>query len=93
MTLAMAIRSLLELAAVVLLIIGFVNEKKVVAFEVQLSRAIRIHLHRRKTRKQREFAAQCRSAQSRAPAEPPCEGAVLTVLPLKTGARSNVFIA
>ena len=37
-----------ELAAVVLLIVGFINEKKVVAFEVKLARAIRIHLRNRR---------------------------------------------
>ena len=40
MTFAEVIRTVLEFAAVVLLIIGFFNEKKVVAFEVKLSRAI-----------------------------------------------------
>ena len=57
MTFADIIITILEFAAVVLLIVGFINEKKVVAFEVKLARAIRIHLRNRRLRKQREAAA------------------------------------
>ncbi len=47
------IRTFFELAAVVLLIIGYINEKKIIAFEVKLARAIRIHIRNRKIRKQK----------------------------------------
>lgn len=41
-----------EFAAVVLMIIGFINEKKIIAFEIKLARAVRIHWrNRNKTRK------------------------------------------
>lgn len=53
------IKTFLELSAVILLIIGFINEKKIVAFEVKLARAIRIHLRNRRLRKQRD-ARKCR---------------------------------
>lgn len=66
MTFAEVIRTVLEFAAVVLLIIGFFNEKKVVAFEVKLSRAIKIHLRNRRIRKQREKVAMAARVQSRA---------------------------
>ena len=46
------IRTFFEFAAVVLLIVGFINEKKIIAFEVKLARAIRIHLRNRRRRKQ-----------------------------------------
>lgn len=93
MTLAMTIRSIIELAAVILLIIGFINEKKLVAFEVQLSKAIRIHLRNRRIRKQREFARECSLAQRRAPADLPAQGFVITALPTKSAAPENVSIA
>ena len=54
MTFFEIIKTFFELAAVVLLIVGFINEKKVVAFEVKLARAIRIHLRNYRVRKQRE---------------------------------------
>lgn len=66
MTFADIIRTVLEFSAVVLLIVGFINEKKVVAFEVKLARAIRIHLRNRRIRKQRENAAMRARVQSRA---------------------------
>ena len=56
MAFAEVIRTVFEFAAVVLLIVGFIYEKKVVAFEVKLARAIRIHLRNRRLRKQREVA-------------------------------------
>ena len=62
-------RTVLEFTAVVLLIVGFINEKKVVAFEVKLARAIRIHLRNRRRRKQAEVARAYANAQSRAPAD------------------------
>ncbi len=66
MTFADIITTVLEFAAVVLLIVGFINEKKVVAFEVKLARAIKIHLRNHRIRKQREKAAVCARVQSRA---------------------------
>lgn len=65
MAFAEIIKTIFEFAAVVLLIVGFINEKKVVAFEVKLARAIRIHLRNRRVRKQREAAAKRASIQSR----------------------------
>ncbi len=67
------IRTVFEFAAVALLIYGFINEKKVIAFEVKLARAIRIHLRNRRIRKQRELAASMAQpcVQSRAPADIP----------------------
>ena len=61
MAFAEVVKTVLELAAVILLIVGFINEKKVVAFEVKLARAIRIHLRNRRLRKQREAAAKIQS--------------------------------
>ena len=58
-----------EFAAVVLLIVGFINEKKVVAFEVKLARAIKIYMRNRRLRKQREIARAYAGVQMRAPAE------------------------
>lgn len=69
MTFADIIRTVLEFAAVILLIVGFINEKKVVAFEVKLARAIKIHLRNRRIRKQREKAATQARIQSRAKEE------------------------
>lgn len=46
------LRTIGEFTAVVLMIIGFINEKKIIAFEIKLARAIRIHWrNRNKTRK------------------------------------------
>lgn len=73
------IRTILEFAAVVLLIYGFINEKKVVAFEQKLARAIRIHLRNRKKRKQREIAAAHANAQKRAPADPIDETPIILI--------------
>lgn len=61
MAFAEVIRTVFEFAAVVLLIVGFINEKKVVAFEQKLARAIRIHLRNRRVRKQREASARIQS--------------------------------
>ncbi len=81
MAFAEIIKTFFELAAVVLLIIGFVNEKKVVAFEVKLARAIKIHLRNRRVRKQREAARQYSAkAQMRAPEDVYFEEPVLTVV-------------
>ena len=78
MAFAEIIKTFFELAAVVLLIIGFINEKKVVAFEVKLARAIRIHLRNRKLRKQREAARQYSArVQMRAPEDACFEEPVL----------------
>lgn len=59
------------MAAIVLLIVGFINEKKIAAFEAKLARAIRIHIRNYRRRKQRELAmAQAQvQVQKRAPAE------------------------
>lgn len=81
MAFAEIIKTFFELAAVILLIIGFVNEKKVVAFEVKLARAIKIHLRNRRVRKQREAARQYSAkAQMRAPEDVYFEEPVLTVV-------------
>ncbi len=81
MAFAEIIKTFFELAAVVLLIIGFVNEKKVVAFEVKLARAIKIHLRNRRVRKQREAARQYGAkVQMRAPEDTCFEEPVLTVV-------------
>ena len=61
MAFAEVIKTVFEFAAVVMLIVGFINEKKVVAFEQKLVRAIRIHLRNRRIRKQREAAARIQS--------------------------------
>lgn len=66
MAFAEIIKTIFEFAAVILLIVGFINEKKVVAFEVKLARAIKIHLRNRKARKAKEAAAAySRKVQSR----------------------------
>lgn len=81
MAFAEIIRTFFEFAAVILLIIGFINEKKVVAFEVKLARAIKIHLRNRRLRKQREAArAYQAKAQQRAPEDVYFEEPVLTVI-------------
>lgn len=80
MTFADIIRTVLEFAAVVLLIVGFINEKKVIAFEVKLARAIKIHLRNRRLRKQREKAAVHARVQSRAVEEFYEEEHVFTVI-------------
>ena len=63
------IRTVLEFTAVVLLIVGFINEKKVVAFEAKLIRAIKIHLRNRRRRRQAEIARAYANTQSRAPVD------------------------
>ncbi len=80
MTFAEIIRTVLEFAAVILLIVGFINEKKVVAFEVKLARAVKIHLRNRRVRKQREKAAMRARIQSRACEEFCEEDPVLTLV-------------
>lgn len=80
MTFVDIIRTVLEFAAVILLIVGFINEKKVVAFEVKLARAIKIHLRNRRIRKQREKAAVRAKVQSRAFEEVYEEEPVLTLV-------------
>ena len=91
MAFAEIIKTFLELAAVILLIIGFVNEKKVVDFEVKLARAIRIHLRNRRIRKQREAARQYGArVQMRALEEVYFEEPVLTVV---QDVQSSYFVA
>ena len=75
----------LEFAAVVLLIVGFINEKKIIAFEVKLVRAIMIHIRNYRRRKQAEAQAAYVRVQSRAPedieeAEEVAERPVLRVI-------------
>lgn len=90
MTFAEIIKTFFEFAAVVLLIIGFVNEKKIVAFEVKLARAIKIHLRNRRIRKQKEAAKAYRlKVQERAPEEICFEEPVLTVV----SNESSYFVA
>lgn len=57
----------LELAAVVLLIVGFINEKKIIAFEVKLAKAIAIHIRNYRRRKQAQARMAYANVQSRAP--------------------------
>ena len=83
MTFLEIIKTFFEFAAVVLLIVGFINEKKIVAFEIKLARAIRIHLRNHRLRKQREAQrAYAASVQSRAPEDTEVyeEKPVLTVI-------------
>lgn len=61
--------SFFEMAAIILLIVGFINEKKIAAFEAKLARAIRIHIRNYRRRKQRELAMAQAQVQKRAPAD------------------------
>ena len=61
--------SFFEMTAIVLLIVGFINEKKIAAFEAKLARAIRIHIRNYRRRKQRELAMAQAQVQKRAPAD------------------------
>ena len=90
MSFAEIIRTVLEFSAAILLIIGFINEKKVVAFEVKLARAIRIHLRNRRLRKQREAAAALSRVHARAPEDVYDEEPVLTVV---AGGKSSHRVA
>ena len=74
------IKTFFEFAAVVLLIVGFINEKKVIAFEQKLFKAIRIHLRNHRIRKQREAARARASVQRRAPEDVYDEEPVFTVV-------------
>ena len=88
MTFLEIVKTFLELAAVVLLIVGFINEKKVIAFEVKLARAIRIHIRNRRLRKQREAQRYAARVQSRAPEDvAEVEAPVLTVVGKKSSHR------
>lgn len=89
MTLALIIRSVLELAAVVLLIVGLINEKKIIAFETKLFRAIRIHIRNYKKSKALEAAKQQEKIQTRAPADEPETETVVCVV-RGTGGASQV---
>lgn len=60
------IKTILEFVAVILLIVGFINEKKIIAFEIRLAKAIRIHIRNRKLKKKSKCEFQ--NIQSRAPA-------------------------
>lgn len=80
MTLSLIIRSLFEFAAVILVIAGLINEKKLIDFEAKLFRAIRIHIRNHRRRKQYEKLRAQRSIQSRAPADLPEETVSVTVV-------------
>lgn len=85
------IKTFFEFAAVVLLIVGFINEKKIVAFEVKLAKAIRIHLRNRRLRKQREAQrAYAARVQARAPEDVYEQEPVLTVV---SGGKSSHQVA
>ena len=84
------ILTIFEFAAVVLLIVGFINEKKVVAFEVKLARAIRIHIRNHRRRKQRELAKAHTSAQKRSPADVIEEAPVISIF---NGKVKNFHVA
>ena len=77
------ILSFFEFLAVILLIVGFFNEKKIVAFEAKLARAIRIHIRNYRRRKQRELAMAHSNAQKRAPADVYEEAQVISILEAK----------
>lgn len=47
MTLTMLVKTFFEFAAIVLLIVGLINEKKVIAFEDKFFKALRYHIRRR----------------------------------------------
>lgn len=69
----------LEIVAVVLLILGAIYQKKLVAFEDKLFRAIKIHAKNYRKRKAYELSVKQREAQSRAPADLPETAAVVGV--------------
>ncbi|MBQ9850821.1 MAG: hypothetical protein IJO36_08985 [Clostridia bacterium] len=74
------ILTLFEASAVILLIIGFIHEEKVAAFEAKLARAIRIHIRNHRRRKQRELAMAHANAQKRSPADAVEEAPVISIL-------------
>lgn len=65
-----AITTIVEIAVAVLLIWGFINERKIVAFEDKLARAIAIHIRNHRRRKLAEQRRQMQQHQSRMPADP-----------------------
>ncbi len=69
MTPAFVIRTFFELTAAILLIWGFINEKKVIDFEHKLFRAIAIHYRNRRRRKLAEQMKKLGVPQCRMPAE------------------------
>lgn len=73
------ILSFLEFSAIVLLVVGFINEKKIAAFEAKLFRAIKIHLRNRRRRKQRELAMAQTKIQMRAPTDTYEEAPVISI--------------
>ncbi len=87
MTFVEIIKTFFEFAAVVLLIVGFINEKKIIAFENKLARAIKIHLRNRRLRKQREAARAMARVQKRAPEDVYYEEPVLSVVAGKSSAH------
>lgn len=84
------ILSFFEMAAIVLLIVGFINEKKIAAFEAKLARAIRIHIRNHRRRKQRELAMAQAKIQTRAPADIYEETAVFSIV---DGKKINCNVA
>lgn len=80
MTAGMIISTIFEIAASLLLIYGFINEKKVIAFETALFRAIRIHVRNYMRRKARAKAVPAARQQDRAPADAHDNGVVFGVI-------------
>lgn len=76
----MIFRSFLEFAAIVLVIVGFVYERKIAAFENKLFRAIGIHIRNYRRRKAHEAMLARQAVQSRAPAAEPEEEIAITVV-------------
>ena len=84
------ITTFFEFAAVVLLIVGFINEKKIVAFERKFFRAVKIHVRNYLRRKLAEEQKTYVNAQSRAPVvyeDEVEEKPVLTVIEGKSSHR------
>jgi len=64
-----AVRSTIEIAVALLLIWGFINEKKFIAFEDKLARAIAISIRNHRRRKLMEQRSAMPPVQQRMPAE------------------------
>ena len=70
MSVLIAAQSAIELIAVVLLIWGFINEDKFIAFEDKLARAIAIHIRNRRRRKAAEHRRLVEQQKQQIPAKP-----------------------
>ena len=64
-----AVQTTIEIAVALLLIWGFINEKKFIAFEDKLARAIAINIRNRRRRKLMEQRSAMPPVQQRMPAE------------------------